>query len=163
VAQNKAHFAGFPRRRLTDLGRVFVETWLIDRIPEEAVHAIDVHRRRGEVVGIVSGAPEDLIRELAEPLGLDFVVGTDLDTREGILTGHVARGHISGETKVETAHKLARHFDFDLSRSSAYGNAYADRFLLSRVSRPVAVNPDERLRKLAESQGWPVLSYGGAS
>ena len=160
VIRNKTHFAGCDVHTISRLGRTFVDTWLMHLFPDEAFDMIRLHRDRGDVVGIVSGAPEDLIAGLAGPLDLDFVVGTELEVRKGRLTGRVARSHNSGATKVERALAVARRFSFDLTRSTAYGDAYTDRFLLSHVSRPVAVNPDSRLRKLAEANGWPVLSYG---
>jgi phosphoserine phosphatase len=35
--------------------------------------------------------------------------------------------------------------------------------LLARVTDPVAVDPDARLREHAERAGWPVISLRGAA
>jgi phosphoserine phosphatase len=42
----------------------------------------------------------------------------------------------------------------DLQKSYAYADSYADREILECVGHPVAVNPDRRLRKVAQSRGW---------
>lgn len=127
------------------------------RIPGEAQDAIERHRQRGDVVGIVSGAPQDLIADLREALTLDFLIGTDLEDVDGVLTGRVRDRHLSGRTKVDRASALGRLLGFDLARSAAYGNAYSDRHLLATVANPFAVNPDGRLRKVARARGWPVV------
>jgi phosphoserine phosphatase len=36
----------------------------------------------------------------------------------------------------------------------AFGNDYADRFLLSAATNPIAVCPSPRLRAVAEKDGW---------
>jgi HAD superfamily hydrolase (TIGR01490 family) len=158
--RNKSHFQGLSVVELSRMGRRFCLEELVYRIPDRAVKAIDEHRMRGERVGIISGAPDLLIQSLSEFLRLDFVVGTRLERQDGILTGRVAGAHMSGSRKVVAVESVAQQFALDLAQSFAYGNAYADRFLLSQVSCPVAVNPDGRLRRFAQKQGWPVRSYG---
>lgn len=158
--RNKSHFEGLSVDALSRMGRRFCVEELVTRIPERALKAIDEHRDRGERVGIISGAPDLLIQSLGELLELDFVVGTRLERQDGMLTGRVAGAHMSGSRKVVAVESVAQQFALDLAQSFAYGNAYADRFLLSQVSQPVAVNPDGRLKRLAQKQGWPVRSYG---
>jgi HAD superfamily hydrolase (TIGR01490 family) len=158
--RNKSHFEGLSVAELSRMGRRFCLEELVNRIPERAVRAIDDHREREERVGIISGAPDLLIQSLGDLLGLDFVLGTRLERQDGVLTGRVAGEHLSGARKVVAVESVAQQFALDLTQSFAYGNAYADRFLLSQVSCPVAVNPDSRLRRFARKQGWPVRSYG---
>ena len=45
----------------------------------------------------------------------------------------------------------------DLSLAAAYADSASDLPLLTACGRPVAVNPDRRLRRAASSAGWPVL------
>ena len=40
----------------------------------------------------------------------------------------------------------------------AFGDMPNDLPLLERVSRPVAVDPDDVLRRMAGERGWPVIS-----
>jgi phosphoserine phosphatase len=46
-------------------------------------------------------------------------------------------------------------------RSWFYSDSQNDLPLLSRVSNPVAVDPDPTLRAHAEAAGWPILSLLG--
>jgi phosphoserine phosphatase len=51
---------------------------------------------------------------------------------------------------------LARH-DESLAGSWFYSDSHNDLPLLEVVDHPVAVNPDEQLRKTAIRRDWPIL------
>ena len=42
-------------------------------------------------------------------------------------------------------------------RSTFYSDSINDLPLLEKVNHPVATNPDDRLRSLAQQRGWPIL------
>ena len=107
----------------------------------------------------MSGAPEILIAPLKDLLDLDFVVGTKLACEQGRLTGDLDGPRVSGREKVRQSEEVARTYKFDLRESTAYGNAFDDRFLLAEVARPVVVNPDIRLARLAHQKGWPICVF----
>ena len=46
----------------------------------------------------------------------------------------------------------------DFDESWFYSDSANDLPLLSRVTHPVAVHPDDRLRAHAAAAGWPILS-----
>ena len=46
----------------------------------------------------------------------------------------------------------------DLAGSYFYSDSQNDLPLLTRVTHPVAVDPDETLRAHAERSGWPVIT-----
>ena len=153
---NKSHFRGGEIDLLRETGAAFCRERLRRRIPQQARDAIEAHRADGDVLGILSGAPQLLIAPLKDLLGLDFVVGTGLVCRQGRLTGDLDGPHLSGPEKVRRAQEVAGACGFSLPRSSAYANAFGDRFLLEAVDRPRAVNPDRRLARLARKNGWPI-------
>ena len=45
-----------------------------------------------------------------------------------------------------------------LAGSWFYSDSHNDLPLLQQVDNPVAVDPDTRLRKVAEEAGWPIIS-----
>ena len=139
------------RKRL----RSFCRQQLTRQIPDQAKRLIETHRAAGDCLGIVSGAPQLLIAPLKALLDLDFVVGTRLVCKQGRLTGDLDGLRVSGPEKVRRSDEVARTYGFDLRESAAYGNAFDDRFLLAAVARPVVVNPDGRLARLARKKGWP--------
>ena len=153
---NKAHLTGVEVDLLAETADSFCRQRLARRIPQQARDMIESHRAEGDVLGILSGSPQLLIAPLKDLLRLDFVVGTGLSSQQGRLTGNLEGPHLSGAEKVRRAQEAARASEFFLARSAAYGNAFADRFLLEIVGCPRVVNPDRRLARLARKNGWPV-------
>ncbi len=153
---NKAHLRGVEVDLLEDTAEAFCRQRLARRIPRQARDMIESHRAAGDILGILSGSPQLLIAPLKDLLGLDFVAGTGLAGRRGSLTGDLEGPHLSGAEKVRRAQEAACACDFYLARSAAYGNAFADRYLLEVVGCPRVVNPDRRLARLARRKGWPI-------
>ena len=54
---------------------------------------------------------------------------------------------------------VAERSGIDLTRSFAYTDSITDLPLLSAVGNPVAVNPDQDLRKVAEERDWPIKDF----
>ena len=48
----------------------------------------------------------------------------------------------------------------DLKKCYFYTDSYSDVKLMENVGYPVAVNPDPRLLKHAESRGWEIVDWG---
>ncbi|MCL4235023.1 MAG: hypothetical protein KJ042_10940, partial [Deltaproteobacteria bacterium] len=46
-----------------------------------------------------------------------------------------------------------------IADATFYTDNFPDLTLLERVAHPVAVNPDDALRAVAESRGWPILRW----
>jgi phosphoserine phosphatase len=47
--------------------------------------------------------------------------------------------------------------------SSFYSDSINDLPLLERVNKPVATNPDDTLRGIAQNRGWRILDLFGAA
>ncbi len=159
IQSNKTYFGGVEMDLLAETAETFCSQQLTRQIPDQAKRLIETHRAAGDCLGIVSGAPEILIAPLRDLLNLDFVVGTKLVCKQGRLTGDLDGPRVSGREKVRQSEEVARTYKFDLRESTAYGNAFADRFLLAAVARPVVVNPDIRLVRLARKKGWPICIF----
>jgi phosphoserine phosphatase len=64
-----------------------------------------------------------------------------------------------GEGKVVWAERFAAEFGVDLPASYCYTDSISDLPLLERVAHPVAVNPDRKLKGMAQRRGWPILKF----
>ncbi len=124
----------------------------------EAVDRVAMHHQQGQQVYAVSATIIDIIEPLAAMLGLDGAIGSELEVAAGVLTGEIAE-HCHGEHKAARLTAFAAQHGIDLSISSAYSDSISDEPFLRAVGRPYAVNPDKELRKLAEAEGWGVLTF----
>ncbi|MCX6523013.1 MAG: HAD-IB family hydrolase [Actinobacteria bacterium] len=120
------------------------------------------HRAAGRPIVLATTTPFDLVKPLADILGLDDVVAT----RYGVNADGTYDGTISGPF-VWSAGKLAAVRDWaerngvDLAHSFAYSDSVYDTPLLASVGKPFVVNPDPRMILVAAARRWPVLDLSG--
>ena len=130
---------------------------LAPRVYDEALRLIEWHHQHGHLVFLVSASTHDLIDKLGEIVGADGVVASEAEIVDGHYTGRVKLCH--GAAKAEALRRLARGHGIDLERSYAYGDALGDLPMLEAVGHPIAVNPDGRLRVMAEQRRWRQLRF----
>lgn len=140
------------------VGRRALSTHVLPRVHPAARLAIDAHRRAGDMVFLVSAAPEELVGELASMLDVDGYAGTQAEAARGRYTGRVLRV-CHGEGKVRAVEELARTHGIDLARSTAYSDSSSDLGMLRLVGRAVCVNPDARLRSEARRRQWEIRRF----
>ncbi len=141
------------------LARDCFEQEITRRLLPGALARLRWHQRAGHCVVLLSGTLDLLLAPLAEHLGVHARIGTELEVANQRLTGRIIGLHPFGAAKAECLAAMNRAGAFDLTRSFAYADHYADRHLLAAVGHPVAANPDRRLRHLAERHGWMIEDF----
>ena len=122
----------------------------------EALELMELHRAAGHRVYLVSASPEEIVLPLADLLGVDGAICSRGEVDEqGCYTGRMAF-YAYGESKATAMRELAARTGLDLAASSAYSDSGTDLPMLEAVGRPVAVNPDRALAKVARERGWEV-------
>jgi HAD superfamily hydrolase (TIGR01490 family) len=124
----------------------------------EAAALIGEHRAAGRDIVVVSTSGEEMVRPIAQQLGITDVIATRMVVEDGRYTGEVAY-YAAGPTKAEAIRELAKERDYDLASSYAYSDSISDIPLLETVGHPTAVNPDRGLRRAASDRGWQVLEF----
>ena len=101
-----------------------------------------------------------IVAPIARELGLENVIATEPEMKDGRYTGRVAGTPNMREGKVTRLEawlgERAMALD-DFRQSWFYSDSVNDLPLLSRVTHPVAVNPDPPLSKIARERGWPQI------
>ena len=148
---------GLERAMVQASAELAAET-LLERVQPHAPALLAEHRLAGDLLVLATTSPFDLVTPFARRLGFDAVVATRFEEHEGVYTGAIDGEFCWGPGKFRLVRAWAEANDVDLSASSAYSDSIFDTPLLSAVGRPVAVNPDPRLRALAAVRRWPVRS-----
>jgi HAD superfamily hydrolase (TIGR01490 family) len=149
---------GFTPRQMRELVAEALEPALRPLVYTEPLGLARHHRERGERTYIVSAALQEIVDALAEDLGFDGALGTVCEVEDGVYTGRGVRS-LHGEHKALAVRELAEREGIDLAASTAYSDSETDLPFLEAVGRPVAVNPDRGLRRVAAARGWPVLRF----
>ena len=96
---------------------------------------------------------------LAREFGIAHVIASELAVDNGCLTGKLALPLCYGVGKLTRCQAFATELGVSLAHATFYTDSISDLPLLEAVGRPVAVNPDRRLRRLATRRGWPVETW----
>lgn len=140
---------------------IAVEAWepvLKPLVYREALDRAAEHTARGERVYIASAALQEVVEEVAARLGFAGAIASWAEVRDGVYTGRLER-RLSGPAKADALRELASAEDVELAASTAYSDSHSDVPFLEAVGKPVAVNPDRELRRIAGQRGWPVEIY----
>jgi HAD superfamily hydrolase (TIGR01490 family) len=153
---------GFTPEEMRDLVANAMEPVLQPLVYAEPLHLVEQHRERGEPVFIVSATLQEIVEAIADELGFDGALGTRCEVKDGVYTGRALRA-LHADNKAECVRELAESNGFDLDECTAYSDSHTDIPFLEAVGKPVAVNPDRELRRVAVERGWPVLEFSAAA
>ncbi len=159
-------FLRFALRPLTEHPRGLLESLRADFVRESiapimlpaARDLIERHRAAGDTLLIVTATNAFVTAPIAAAFGIPHLIATEPEVIDGRYTGTVAGIPAFREGKVRRLDDwLAAHGE-DLRGSTFYSDSHNDLPLLLYVERPVAVDPDPKLRETALARGWPILS-----
>ena len=123
-----------------------------------------VARHAGDLRILISATNSFVTRPIAAELGIPELIATEPEERNGEFTGGVCGIPCFREGKVQRLEAWLAGRGGTLAsfaESWFYSDSLNDLPLLSRVTHPVAVDPDETLRGHALKQGWPIISLEG--
>ena len=103
---------------------------------------------------ITSGTLSFLVKEISNELGIDDYFGTEAEVKDGSYTGKVFGHPNFSEEKVRRIKGWIADQSFELIY--AYSDSIHDLPLLEFSDCPIAVNPDDRLLEIAQSNGWNI-------
>ena len=131
---------------------------LIPALRPDVAEVLRQHQAEGHQVILVSGAFEELLACLGERLGIQHVVGTRLELRNGRYSGRAVKPCFGPDKVVLLTELLDRTgLEVDFRQSFAYGDGIFDVPILELVGNPVAVYPDSQLRDYASQRGWRII------
>jgi HAD superfamily hydrolase (TIGR01490 family) len=150
---------GWERARMEEIVREALSEVLEPIVYREALELIEEHQLAGRKVVIVSSSPEEIVRPLAEFLGVDDCISSRAQVDDnGRYTGEVDF-YAYAEEKADAIRSMAKAHDIDLSASYAYSDSHTDVPMLEAVGHAVAVNPDKELIRVARANKWPIVEF----
>ncbi len=159
VSATTGAWRGMAESFLEELGQEVFEKHLATEIFPESRALVQAHQDAGHTVAVVSSATRFQVEPFARELGIEHVLCTRLEARNGVLTGGVVHPSCYGEGKASAARELAAAYDLDLEQSWFYTDSHEDLPLLEIVGRPRPLNPSRRLAQIAKERSWPVRRF----
>ena len=130
-------------------------------IKPQALDLLQQHQKAGDAVIIVTATNEFVTRPIAQALGVSELMAVQLarDPLDDWFTGDISGTPSFREGKVARVEEWLkqRNLRWDQVYTTFYTDSINDLPLLERVTQPVATNPDDRLRAVAQERGWRIL------
>ena len=150
-----------PLPRLEQWRGAFLRERIQPMIAPGAAKLLAQHRAAGDTLLIITATNSFVTRPIADLLGVDNLIATEPEFRDGRYTGELAATPCFQEGKIERLRDWLRDRGEPLqamANACFYSDSRNDIPLLEAVGEPVAVDADPALAAHARQRGWPHIS-----
>ena len=162
IAATAAQLAGRTESELVDLGERAYRRKLQGSIYQEARQLVAAHKSLQHRVVMVTSATRYQADPIARELGIGEMCCTQLEIRDGRITGEFAPCFGSSKLAAARALGCAGAHERDRMPAYFYTDSSDDLPLLEAVRYPVTANAKPALAQIARQRGWPQLQFQGA-
>ena len=122
-----------------------------------ATALVEKHRRSGDILLIITATNRFVTEPIAKAFGIETIIATEPEMLGNRYTGKVAGIPCFQQGKVDRLNQWLQETGHNLDKSWFYSDSHNDIPLLSLVTHPVAVDPDEALDQHAREKGWEII------
>jgi HAD superfamily hydrolase (TIGR01490 family) len=161
LAFQLAPLARYPREKLDEWHGEFMLTRIAPIIRTKGKELVQRHLRAKHLCAIVTSTNVFITAPIAREFGVEHLLATELEVRDGRFTGRPLGTPAFREGKVTRLAQWLADQGRALASFTAiwfYSDSQNDLPLLEHVTHPVAVDPDEVLRRQAVKRGWQIIS-----
>lgn len=148
---------GLKEESIMALSQEIFDHIIKETIRPEIMDTIKEHRDKNAAVILLSSATTPICQPVYRFMGLDDMICTSLESKDGILTGTTNGKLVYGPEKKVRMLAYCQDNNYDPGDAWYYGDSHTDRWVMEAVGFPVAVSPDKRLLKIARKKEWPIL------
>ena len=143
---------------LSELHNEFMQKKIASIWLPKAEKLLARHRLNNDFLLIITATNYFVTAPIAKKLGVDDIIATMPEQKNGAYTGKVAGIPCFQDGKVERLSQWLQEYNYSLDNSHFYSDSVNDLPLLLKVTHPVAVDPDDKLKIHAAEHCWPVIS-----
>ncbi len=150
-----------PKSVLNQLLKKYVEEVIKPMITDKARALVKGHQEAGDLIIVITATNSFITKPIAALFGIENLIGTDPEEKEGEFTGKVSGLPSFKKGKVTRLEAWLKSKDLSLAsfeKSYFYSDSHNDLPLMEKVTHPVAVDSDDILSEYATSKGWPQIS-----
>ena len=151
--------AMYPRETLDELHKEFMQKHILSAMTVKGQQQIKQHRNRGDTTVIITATNSFVTGPSEQAFEVVALIATEPAIIETKYTGKVAGTPCFQEGKVTRLNQWLENTHHDLDDSTFYSDSHNDIPLLELVSHPIAIDPDDELKALAEQKGWKIGSF----
>lgn len=143
---------------LTKLHQQFMQEKIRPLITDKSRTLVEKHKSAGDTLVIVTATNSFVTTPIAKEFGIDHLIATEPEIKNGQYTGKIAGTPCFQDGKVTRLKEWLIKQNIKFENCVFYSDSNNDLPLLKLVNKPVAVDPDEKLKTYAEENNWPIMS-----
>lgn len=159
VRKNKHYLKGKNADVIVQTAKTFFNEKLSPIISTKALEEIKRLKEKGYMIILLSGTLIPFVECFKDYCKADLGIGTDLESKNGALTGEMRGTYAYNNGKADIVKELAKEYNIDLSNSYSYANQYIDVKFMRLTGFPVAVNAGPLLRLYARKNKWCMATF----
>lgn len=158
--RNKLFYALFKDKSYDTMIKLYHDCFnqrLLQYINNDVYLILIRHKAMNRDIWIVSASLDFFVKPFAEYLQINKYLASSAEVKNGKFTGKLLNDIY--QNKQVAIEDLSTNHGYDLDLCYAYSDSISDKDMLSCVGHPIAVNPDNKLRKLAIQQKWIIEEW----
>lgn len=149
-----------PRPTLLEWRANYMQKVIQPQVLPVALQLVKQHQDAGALCLIITATNTFVTRPIADAFGVEHLIGTEPEEHQGQFTGRVSGEPSFREGKIRRLNAWLNHRGQKLEDFESvhfYSDSVNDLPLLECATHPVATNPDDTLRGIAQSRNWAIL------
>jgi HAD superfamily hydrolase (TIGR01490 family) len=152
-------FSDIEETTLVGITKQIYDQFLKDAIRKDMFTEINYHKHNNGRTAILSAAISYICKPIQECLDIDDMICTQLEVKDGLLTGNPEGKYCFGQEKLQQAILFCQKHGFSLEKAYFYADSKEDLPLLEKVGYPNCVTPDSKLTRIAQKKGWNICHW----
>lgn len=124
----------------------------------KAEELLTKHREAGDEIAVITSTNRFVVEPIVQALQVDNLICSEPETKDGRYTGNFVGTPCFAEGKVVKIIEWLQGRTTQLEDAYFYSDSHNDLPLMRKVSKPIAVDPDDQLRNEAEQLDWQIIS-----
>ncbi|MHC1698492.1 MAG: HAD family hydrolase [Geobacteraceae bacterium] len=160
MKHNKMYLKGCTIETMAGLAQTFLARYGDGLIPPKNRTLVHQHTNSAHLTILITGSPEFLVHPLMPLCGQPFkhLYATRLKVEGGCYTGEIEGIHYYGKAKEQLVRTLSQELGFSLQDSYCYADSESDIPMMALFGKPIAVNPDQELRRASLRSNWQIMT-----
>ena len=150
-----------PIQELKQLHQGFMDEIIRPLITDKARQLVEQHREQGHTLAIITATNSFITTPIAKEFGIPNLIATEPKIIKGRYSTEIDGIPCFKEGKVERLKTWLAEHNETLQDSYFYSDSHNDLPLMEKVETAIAVDPDDKLRKIAVDRAWEIMSLRG--
>jgi len=146
------------KEKAEKLLNIFMKEIIEPMVNVYILRVLHEHYEAGDTLLLASATNTILVNRIGARLDFKNIIGTDPEIKNGSITGKILGDPAIGDGKLKKVVSwMQDNGKLDFRETTFYSDSINDLPLLESVEKPIAVNPDDSLRKESILRGWEII------